>query len=37
MIFAPLLDGLLVDRGLKHGDVPRAAFKVLVGEAQAAN
>jgi hypothetical protein len=33
----PASGQLLADRGLKHGDLPRAAFKVLVGEAQATN
>ena len=30
----PASSQLLADRGLNHGDLPRAAFKVLVGETQ---
>lgn len=33
----PASSQFLADRGLNHGDLPRAAFKVLVGETHAAN
>lgn len=33
----PASGQLLANRGLSRGDLPRAAFKVLVGEADAAN
>jgi hypothetical protein len=33
----PASGQLLADRGLKHGDLPRAAFSVLVGETYVAN